>query len=329
MRPTRGIHAPLAVTALLVAMLALFTCTGPAASLLNLPFFGKPEQPSVIDAQFLPQPQDRASSYVPSALSWPDLVEYDGQHTWILLDDGEPQFAPDELTTKAYERYSPLDDRGRAGVAMACLGPETLPTEQRGDISEIHPSGWRNDEYSFIEGHLLFNRAHLIAFSLAAENANAWNFVTGTRYLNAELMLPYEQETLYYIRSTGNHVLYRVSPIFNGDEVLCRGVHMEGYSVEDNGDGICFNVFLYNVQPGVAIDYATGENHAEGAIARPGEEPHEFVLNVKSRKIHLPSCPAVKDISPANRQDVYELYSQLELEGYKPCEYCKPYTLQD
>ncbi len=310
------------ISTVLVFAVALATCAATLLGAINLPFLNNGT--TSVNANLLPQDSDRAPSYVASHLTWNDLPEYDGEITWIVLNGGEPTFSNDELTTSSFERYSPLDKLGRAGVAVACLGPETLPADERGDISEVHPSGWQTDRYSFIEGELLFNRSHLIAFSLSGENANAWNLVTGTRYLNAELMLPYEQETLYYIRSSHNHVMYRVSPVFSGDELVCRGVHMEGYSVEDSGNGICFNVFLYNVQPGVEIDYATGANHLVEAAARPDEQPQPYVLNIRSRKVHLPECPNVKDISAANRSDVTERYSQLELEGYEPCSVCQP-----
>lgn len=160
-----------------------------------------------------------------------------------------------------YESYSELDDLGRCGEAEACLGPETIPAygEERESISEVHPSGWRSIRYDFVEGESLYNRSHLIGWALSAENANECNLVTGTRYMNADVMRIYEEEVADYIYDTDNHVLYRSTPVFVGDELVCRGVQVEAYSLEDNGRGIDFSVWCPNVQPGVEINYATGD----------------------------------------------------------------------
>ena len=192
-----------------------------------------------------------------------DIPAYQGD-PYIEINDNKPSFTKKDLTTESFEYYSDLDPLGRCGTAYANVGPETLPVEERGPIGEIHPSGWQIANYhDLIDGNYLYNRCHLIAYSLAGENANEKNLITGTRYLNTEGMQPYELEVLEYIRSTGNHVLYRVKPVFEGDNLLASGVYMEGLSVEDQGKGVSFYVYVYNVQPGVIIDYSTGDNRLD------------------------------------------------------------------
>ncbi len=188
------------------------------------------------------------------------LPEYDGS-PYIVLNDNIPEFKDEDLDNPIFERYSDLDSLGRCGVATAFLGKELMPTEKRGYIGNVKPSGWHTVKYPDIIADLyLYNRCHLIAYSLAGENDNEKNLITGTRYMNMSGMLPFENDIVSYIENTGNHVLYRVTPCFVDQELLARGVHMEAISVEDEGKGICFNIFVYNVQPGISIDYATGES---------------------------------------------------------------------
>lgn len=177
---------------------------------------------------------------------------------YVIINENQPEFSEEDMRTKGYEYYSPLDYLGRCGYAIACVGPETMPTEDRGSIGQIKPSGWKTVKYDIVDGKYLYNRCHLIGFQLAGENANEQNLITGTRFLNVEGMLPFENLVADYVVDTGNHVMYRVTPIFDGDNLLARGVQMEAYSVEDNGTGICFNVYVYNCQPGVTINYADG-----------------------------------------------------------------------
>lgn len=188
-----------------------------------------------------------------------DVPEYTGV-SWVELNGNEPEFTAEEITTNTFENYSELDELGRCGVAYANICQELMPTEPRESISSVKPSGWQTYKYDFVDGKYLYNRCHLIGFQLAGENANKLNLITGTRYLNIEGMLPFENMVADYVKETDNHVLYRVTPIYEGDELVARGVQMEGYSVEDNGEGISFNVYAYNVQPGVTINYATGES---------------------------------------------------------------------
>ena len=180
---------------------------------------------------------------------------------YVVLDDNQPRFsAKDKKRRSAYESYAPLDSLGRCGVAFACLCKETMPTEKRGEIGQVRPSGWHTVKYDVVDGKYLYNRCHLIGFQLTGENANEKNLITGTRYMNVDGMLPFENEVADYVASTGTHVLYRVTPLFDGEDLVAKGVLMEAWSVEDGGEGVCFNVYCYNVQPGVTIDYATGDN---------------------------------------------------------------------
>ena len=199
--------------------------------------------------------------------SMENIPPYDGT-PYVVLNDNQPSFTEEDMTDVSYEFYSDLDELGRCGVTEACIGRDLMPTEKRGDISSVKPTGGVQNQYDFVDGKSLWNRCHLIGFQLAGENANECNLITGTRYLNVEGMLPFENLVADYVKETDNHVLYRVTPAFQGTELVARGVQMEAYSVEDSGDGVCFNVFCYNVQPGVEIDYATGDNWlAEEAAA--------------------------------------------------------------
>lgn len=197
-----------------------------------------------------------------SAISIEDVPEYSGQ-PYVIINDNEPYFDKDNLTTQSFEKYSSLDSLGRCGVAYANISEETMPTEKRGNIGMIKPSGWQIKKYDFIDGKYLYNRCHLIGYQLSGENANEKNLITGTRYMNTEGMLPFENQVADYVQETGNHVLYRVTPVFEGNHLVADGVLMEAMSVEDQGLDLEFNVFVYNVQPGVKIDYATGNSQLE------------------------------------------------------------------
>ena len=189
-----------------------------------------------------------------------NIPTYSGE-PYVELNGGIPIFSQAEKVTDAFEIYSNLDALGRCGVAYANICPELMPTEERGEIGMIKPVGWHTVKYNdLIEGNYLYNRCHLIAFCLAGENANEKNLVTGTRYLNVEGMLPFETQVASYVENTGNHVLYRVTPIYEGNNLVANGVQMEAWSVEDDGKGICFNVYCFNVQPGIGIDYKDGES---------------------------------------------------------------------
>ncbi len=188
-----------------------------------------------------------------------EIPEYSGEE-YVEIDGGVTDFDDEEKFQPGYEYYSELDSLGRCGLTEALVGPETMPSEERESIGMIKPTGWHTVRYDFVNGKYLYNRCHLIGFQLAGENANEKNLITGTRYMNTEGMLPFEDEVADYVQETGNHVMYRAVPVFDGDDLVAKGVHMEAKSVED--DAISFNVFVYNIQPGVEIDYATGDNRA-------------------------------------------------------------------
>lgn len=256
----------------------------------------------------------------PSVTEW-DIPEFTGE-PYVAVNGNVPTFTQQELDTHAFERYSPLDSLGRCGVVYACIGRETMPTEDREGIGQVKPTGWHTVKYDFVDGKYLYNRCHLIGFQLTGENANEKNLITGTRYLNIEGMLPFENMVADYVKETGNHVLYRVTPVFEGNDLLAKGVRMEGLSVEDNGEGISFHVFAFNAQPGVSIDYATGES-AEEKIEDNGVV-QTYILNTNSRKFHTEDCKLAADIKEKNRQILESTREKMIAQGYDPCGGCKP-----
>lgn len=264
-----------------------------------------------------------------TALSIENIPEYDGEPV-VVLEGNQPDFDREESAGEAFEEYAQLDELGRCGAACADLGEELMPTQERGAIGMIKPSGWHTVKYDCVQGKYLYNRCHLIGYQLAGENANEKNLITGTRYMNTEGMLPYENKVAEYIRETGNHVLYRVTPVFEGDNLLASGVQMEAWSVEDDGEGICFNVFAYNVQPGVTIDYATGESSLTSESPEAEEEKDEkdeiqnYIINKNTKKYHLPECDSVRDTKPQNRKSFSGRKSELEELGYEACQRCHP-----
>lgn len=202
---------------------------------------------------------ENPSDHPKETVSMQQIPAYSG-NPYVEIDGNRPGFTGTEKIKDSFEQYSELDALGRCGAAYANVGKDLMPTEKRGSIGRVKPSGWHTVKYDFVQGKYLYNRCHLIGYQLTAENANEKNLITGTRSMNMEGMLPFENMVADYVKETGNHVLYRVTPVFEGNDLLAKGVQMEAYSVEDEGDGICFNVFAYNVQPGVQIDYATGES---------------------------------------------------------------------
>ena len=256
------------------------------------------------------------------------LSPYSGS-AFTVVNDNIPCFSAEELTEDAYESYSDLDSLGRCGAAVASCGLELMPTVERGNISSVYPSGWVQAQYDFVSGKSLYNRSHLIGWQLSGEDANEKNLVTGTRYMNAEGMLPFENMIADYIKETGNHVAYRVTPIFEGNNLVCSGVQMEAYSVEDDGDGICFNVYCYNVQPGVVIDYATGESRPDSSSSETSENEDssdtgsdKYILNTNSKKIHKEDCESVERMSEKNKQEYTGDIEDLLDDGYTKCGEC-------
>ena len=246
-----------------------------------------------------------------------DIPAYRGD-PYVTLNDNRPLFTQRHMTVSAYEYYSPQDLLGRCGYTVACLGPELMPTEERGSIGSVKPSGWQTVKFDFVDGKYLYNRCHLIGYQLSGENANACNLITGTRYLNIEGMLPFENMVADYIRETGNHVLYRVTPVFDGGNLLASGVTMEAFSVEDNGEGICFFVYCYNVQPFVRIDYTNGKATFNKDIlpAVPYDDA-AYILNTNSKKVHKSACTSASSISEHNRQGYNGDLEELLRQGYE------------
>ena len=294
-----------------------------------------------------------------SAFNAADVPAYSGK-PYTAVNNNEPYFTSDNLTTEAFENYSELDALGRCGVAYANVCLETMPTEKRGSISEVKPTGWHSVKYDNVDGKSLYNRCHLIGYQLTAENANQQNLITGTRYLNVDGMLPFENMVADYVKETDNHVLYRVTPIFTGDNLVADGVLMEGYSVEDEGDGICFCVYAYNVQPGITIDYATGDSWlssekgnsdsssggnsavSQSAADKSGTQQAavqtesvketsapvstgtEYILNTNTKKFHYPSCSSVTQMKESNKKEYTGSRDDLIAQGYDPCKKCNP-----
>lgn len=273
-----------------------------------------------------------------------NISEYNGS-PYISLNANMPYFTDEEkLITEPFENYSNLDSLGRCGVAFANICKEIMPTEERGTIGQVRPSGWHTVKYNgVVDGNYLYNRCHLIGYQLAGENANELNLITGTRYLNMIGMLEFENTVSAYVEETNNHVLYRVTPIFEDDNLAAKGVEMEAWSVEDKGVGICFNVFCYNVQPGIEIDYATGEswlsnkdyqkediktdysteeNLKSNKNSVTQQEVKEYILNTNTKKFHLPTCSSVNSMFEKNKQTVNGTIDDIKELGYTPCSRC-------
>ena len=254
------------------------------------------------------------------------LPAYSGD-PWVEVNGNRPDFDTSQLDSCSFETYAPLDALGRCGAAYACVGQDLMPTEERGPIGQVKPSGWQLAKYDCVDGKYLYNRCHLIGYQLTGENANEQNLITGTRYLNVEGMLPFENQVADHVRRTGGHVLYRVTPDFQGTELVVRGVWMEALSLEDGGAGVCFSVYVYNVQPGITIDYATGESHlteADTGGGGAGDTAFTYILNTRSMKFHDPGCSGAADIKAENRQLYTGSREELIAQGYSPCGQCQP-----
>ncbi len=249
-----------------------------------------------------------------------DIPEYSGI-PYVEINNNVPFFDDEELSLNSYEVYGELDNLGRCTGAIANIGKDLMPTEERGNISEVKPTGWHIAKYEGIDGKYLYNRAHLIGYQLTAENANKNNLITGTRYMNVSGMLPFENMIADYIKETDNHVLYRVTPIFDGNNLLASGVLMEAKSVEDKGEGILFNVYCYNVQPNIKINYANGDSVEEDIVANNGNEVH-LILNTKTKKYHLLNCSSIENISDGNKKDYNGNLETLINQGYTACKAC-------
>ena len=251
------------------------------------------------------------------------VSEFSGD-PFVIIGDGVPDFTEDELAYESYEYYGELDALGRCTAAVACVGSDLMPSEKRESISRVKPTGWHSVKYDCIDGGNLYNCCHLIGFQLTGENANDRNLITGTRFMNTEGMLPFENMTADFIKETDMHVMYRVTPIFSGNDLVARGVRMEAVSVEDNGAGICFDVFVYNCQPGIEIDYSDGESRETVSASDTAVMEISYIINLSSRRFHIPSCASAADISRSNRKEYSGGREKLIDQGYVPCGRCKP-----
>ena len=295
----------------------------------------------------------------PETFDFAAVPAYDGK-AYVAVNDNIPFFTEEELSSASYETYGELDPLGRCTVCVASVGQNLMPAEERGNIGMVKPTGWHTVKYDFVDGKYLYNRCHLIGYQLTGENANEKNLITGTRYLNIEGMLPFENMVADYVKETDQHVMYRVTPVFEGDNLLAAGVLMEGKSVEDNGESVLFCVFAYNVQPGVSIDYATGESFADGTIVndtsvqqeetqqstdtnvqqeetqqstdtnvqqeetQQSAETQTYVLNTNTHKFHKPGCYSVEKIKPENYAEFSGTREEAIAYGYDPCKNCNP-----
>lgn len=251
-----------------------------------------------------------------------NIPEYVGS-PYVELNNNIPDFQESEYTMEAFEQYSDLDALGRCQAAYANICQEIMPTQERGKIGMIKPSGWHTVKYDCVDGKYLYNRAHLIGFQLAGENANEKNLITGTRYFNVEGMLPFENQVADYVHETNHHVLYRVTPVYEGNNLVASGVIMEAASVED--EEIRFHVFVYNVQPGIWIDYATGESReSETTESEKKDEEVTYVVNTNTKKFHKPDCSSIRDTKQQNRKETSETREKLIDQGYSPCNRCNP-----
>lgn len=249
---------------------------------------------------------------------------YTGE-AYYTINDNIPQF--DSYTySESFETYGELDSLGRCTTCFANIGPDLMPTEERGAIGSVKPTGWQTTKYDCVDGKYLYNRCHLIGYQLTAENANEKNLITGTRYMNVEGMLPFENEVAEYIRKTENHVLYRVTPDFKGDELVARGVQIEAYSIEDKGKGVCFNVYCYNIQPNIEINYKNGESKYIGTEATSSytSEKQSYIVNISTKKFHKPDCTSLKNTKSKNKKSYFGYRESLISNGYSPCGQCKP-----
>lgn len=246
-----------------------------------------------------------------------DIPEYTGE-PYIAVDGNEPDFSEEERTANTFESYSELDSLGRCGAAYACIGRDLMPAEERGSIGQVKPTGWQTVKYETVDGKYLYNRCHLIGYQLTGENANEKNLITGTRYMNVDGMLPFENMVADYVKETGNHVLYRVTPVFEEDDLLASGVQMEALSVEDEGADISYNVFVYNVQPGISIDYATGDS-AVSESELSGAQSEEGVIrgNSRSKIYHCPGQAAYEEMADSKNLVIFGSEQEAEAAGYR------------
>ena len=296
------------------------------------------EEISIIEETEQPNQEETASQAASFDLN--SIPAYSGS-PYVVVNNNKPFFKESDYTTTSFEKYAPLDNLGRCGVAFACVGRDIMPTEERGSIGSVKPTGWQTVRYENVDGKYLYNRCHLLGFQLTGENANTRNLITGTRYMNVDGMLPFENMVADYVQETNNHTLLRVTPIFEGNNLLASGVLMEALSMEDNGNGLCFNVYCYNVQPGIIIDYSDGSNKAADGSAPYGSSAYvnnnqnsnnsnqeatsdaSYIGNKNTKKFHHSYCSSVKQMKDSNKVPLASREQAINL-GYDPCGNCSP-----
>ncbi len=258
------------------------------------------------------------SESAPEIISPADVPEYAGI-PYVEINGNEPGFSEKELSEESFEEYGELDGLGRCGMVCASVGEDLMPDEKRGKIGQVRPTGWHTVKYDNVDGKYLYNRCHLIGYQLSGENANEKNLITGTRYMNVEGMLPFENMVADYVKETDNHVMYRVVPVFEGDNLLASGVQMEAMSVEDGGEGISYNVYVYNVQPGIDIDYATGESSpgGENGVKDQGKETGEIRGNSRSKIYHCPGQADYEEMKDSRHLVIFGSEQEAEEAGYR------------
>lgn len=331
--------------ALFLVCLVMLTGCGATTELDN------PQKPPLVTEteQHINEPVDTSggleTSTPPQAPETPVAAEFDlssipaySGKPYVAVNGNNPYFTTSEHSATSFEKYTSLDRLGRCGVAYANIGRDIMPTEERSSIGSVKPTGWHTIKYENVDGKYLYNRCHLIGYQLSGENANERNLITGTRYMNVQGMLPFENMVADYVEETGNHVLYRVTPIFKDDNLLADGVLMEALSMEDNGSGICFNVYCYNVQPGIKINYATGESASEDGSAPYGSsatittDKHtnnpntssNYIANKNTKKFHYPNCGSVSQMKEKNKKYLSCTREEAINQGYDPCKNCCP-----
>ena len=293
-------------------------------------------------AQTIPSQNHKVKvKYKSSKLKLKDIPKYKVvKAPYVKVNGNKPTFTKKEIKKKSYQKFSKLDSLGRCGVAIASIGRDIMPKSKRTSISSVYPSGWHTYRYASVAGRYLYNRCHLIGHQLTGQNANAKNLITGTRYLNVDGMLPFEDEVADCVKYSNKHVMYRVTPLYKGKNLVASGVQMEAYSVEDKGKSCSFNVYCYNVQPGIMINYKTGTSKGSGKISggktsngkkykkkysnKKVKKSGKYVISKNTRKFHYASCTYVKRIKNSNRQYFNGSRKTLINQGYSPCKSCRP-----
>lgn len=332
------------IAAILALALSLAGLTGCASSENN----PEPETQQVTNEQTAPAEQETQPTAEPdqpqaqqAGFDYGQVPAFTGEAS-VPINGNSPFFTDDEIAyakaNPGFEDYGEQDSLGRCTAAIACIGPETMPkkNEERGDIGQVKPTGWHSVKYDSVPGKSLYNRCHLIGWQLSDENANAENLITGTRFMNVDGMVNYEDDIATYVKKTGNHVLYRVTPIFEGEDLLAHGVLMEARSVEDEGAGLTFCAYAYNAQPSISINYANGDSsqtpllpaagESSASTSQPSEseQTHTYILNTNTGKFHMPSCKSVAKMKEKNKQTVEAARSSMIAKGYEPCANCNP-----